>query len=156
MIKIVIRVLILILICSIVLIGQKKDASSRHKINLTIPSEAFGTFEGTQKSFVLYAGGYGMPMPATEWKLIIRNNKIEFFNYYNGETYLYTGKYTLIEIDSNSTGTLKCHLKILKDGSIDRYETTIKFRKDNEGKYYWVKAGEMKDEPETTLYRTVE
>jgi len=148
------RVLAVLLTCSIFALGQQQKSPSKTSQLRTVPTEAFGTFEGTQKSYVMYVGGYGVPMGQSTWKLHIKLNKIELFQYAGGDTYLYTGGYNVRKTEGSSSGELFCRLKILKDGFADDFETALSFHRDDQGSYSWVKPGGTNGEPEVILKRT--
>ena len=149
-------IFLVVLTCAFFVYGQQQKNPSKPIFSRTVPMEAFGTFEGTQKSYVFYAGGYGISVPQSDWKLTIKKNKIELFNYANNDVYLYTGNYKVKKVDSSSGCTLNCNLKILKDGTVDKYETTLRFLKNDEGQYFWVKISDTEGEPEVILNRVQE
>jgi hypothetical protein len=147
-------IMITVSISSIFLAFSPPQKSTKVPVNsVTVPSKAFGTFEGTQEAYVFYAGGLGISAPASEWKLTIKKNKIELIQYCNGETYLYTGYYIIKKHSNDSTGVLKCKLKILKDGSVDQFEPTLEYCCNEQGEYYWTKLPDTEGEPSVVFAR---
>ena len=140
--------LIILAIMIAVFVPENIDAQVRTKKKV-VPSRAYGTFQGTQDSYYLNAGGLRFPVPPSFWELNIRQAKIKLSQTGGDESDVYAGTYKILEIQGDSVGTLKCALRLTGKG--DAYEAILEFHLDSQGNYFWIKRPGSEGEPPVTL-----